>query len=63
VHGLASLWLDGPLSKDPKGFGKSPDKLAALVVLTLASLLAAGAEAEGRGHPRAKPERSRRTAR
>jgi AcrR family transcriptional regulator len=58
VHGLASLWLDGPLSKDPKGFGKSPDKLAAMVVLTLAALLAAGAEGERR--PRAKPAGKRR---
>jgi AcrR family transcriptional regulator len=49
VHGLASLWLDGPLSNDPKGFGKSPEKLAATVVLTLAALLAnAGTAAEER---------------
>jgi AcrR family transcriptional regulator len=41
VHGLASLWLDGPLSLDPKGFGKSPEKLAATVVGTLSSLATA----------------------
>jgi len=39
VHGLASLWLDGPLSQDPKGFGKSPEKLAEIVVFTLSGHL------------------------
>jgi AcrR family transcriptional regulator len=63
VHGLATLWLDGPLSRDPKGFGKSPEKLAATVAATIASLLAsaagdanypAGARAGGPGGKRAR---------
>jgi AcrR family transcriptional regulator len=43
VHGLATLWLDGPLSRDPKGFGRSPERLASTVASTLCSLFAAGA--------------------
>ena len=52
VHGLASLWLDGPLSRDPKGFGKSPEKLAQVLVTTLGGLIAGGAP---RPTPRAAP--------
>lgn len=52
VHGLASLWLDGPLSKDPKGFGKSPEKLAAMVVLTIGALLANAGEAAQAARPK-----------
>jgi AcrR family transcriptional regulator len=44
VHGLATLWLDGPLSRDPKGFGKSPEKLAAMVTTTLGTVFAGAAE-------------------
>jgi len=39
VHGLASLWLDGPLPQDAEGFGKSPEKLAEMVVFTLSQRL------------------------
>jgi AcrR family transcriptional regulator len=48
VHGLASLWLDGPLARNPKGFGKSPDKLAAMVTSTLSGLLAGAAAASAK---------------
>lgn len=58
VHGIASLWLDGPLSRDPKGFGRSPDKLAALVVQTIGALLAAAGPAAS-----AAPARKRRSPR
>lgn len=43
VHGLASLWLDGPLSQDPKGFGRDPQALAEMVSATLARLIVAAA--------------------
>jgi hypothetical protein len=40
VHGLASLWLDGPLARTQRAFGtSSPDKLAATLSSTLAALL------------------------
>jgi len=40
VHGLASLWLDGPLARTRRAFGgASPEKLAASVTSTLATLL------------------------
>jgi len=44
VHGLASLWLDGPLALAHRTFGTSPEKLAAMVSATLAQLMRAGAE-------------------
>jgi AcrR family transcriptional regulator len=43
VHGLATLWLDGPLSLDTKGFGKSLDKLATMVVGTLSAMMVSAA--------------------
>lgn len=50
VHGLATLWLDGPLSKDPSGFGGSPERLTAMVVRTVSSLFAqAGTARRGTG--------------
>lgn len=39
VHGLASLWLDGPLALAHRTFGTSPEKLAAMVSATLAELM------------------------
>ena len=45
VHGLASLWLDGPLARRGRMFGPSPEKLAAVVASTLASLMIAAAKA------------------
>jgi AcrR family transcriptional regulator len=45
VHGLASLWLDGPLARVTRSSGTSPVKLAAAVASTLASLLAGAAAA------------------
>ena len=41
VHGLASLWLDGPLAHVHRTFGASADKLAATVSSTLAALMIA----------------------
>jgi len=46
VHGLASLWLDGPLARTQRAFGaSSPDALATTMTSTLATLIigAAGA--------------------
>jgi AcrR family transcriptional regulator len=45
VHGLATLWLDGPLAKNLHHFGKSIDAIALTVVTTLTGLLAAAAPA------------------
>jgi AcrR family transcriptional regulator len=39
VHGLASLWLDGPLRSAPPFAGAPAEKLATLLSSTLASLL------------------------
>jgi len=39
VHGLASLWLDGPLARAHRTFGPSPEKLASTLSATLADLL------------------------
>jgi hypothetical protein len=52
VHGLASLWLDGPLARAHRSFGASADKLATTLSSTLADLMigAAGARA-----PRKRP--------
>src|SRR5262249_37863540 len=38
VHGLTALWLDSPLALDPKGFGKSAEKLASMVLSTMTGL-------------------------
>jgi AcrR family transcriptional regulator len=43
VHGLASLWLDGPLPRNRRIFGRSPEKLAAIVTSTLSEMLSASA--------------------
>lgn len=56
VHGLSALWLDGPLSQDPKGFGRDPRGLTAMVTGTIGHLLASGA-------PAAKAKRQRGSAR
>jgi len=46
VHGLASLWLDGPLARAQRAFGaSSPDALAATVTSTLAALIVGAATA------------------
>jgi hypothetical protein len=56
VHGLASLWLDGPLARAQRKFigassaASAPEKLAQMVSSTLAALLIGGAEAT-RGSP------------
>lgn len=39
VHGLASLWLDGPLARAQRTFAPSNDKLTAIVPATLSALL------------------------
>ncbi len=39
VHGLASLWLDGPLARAHRSFATSTDKLTAIVPATLSTLL------------------------
>jgi AcrR family transcriptional regulator len=39
VHGMASLWLDGPLARTHRLFGPSPDKIAAVLASTLSGLL------------------------
>jgi AcrR family transcriptional regulator len=61
VHGLASLWLDGPLARTQRAFGaSSPDKLAAIVSSTLAALLIGSAAAQatkGRRRDRAQVAR------
>jgi AcrR family transcriptional regulator len=38
VHGLASLFVDGPLARAHRAFATSPDKLTTLVPATLATL-------------------------
>jgi AcrR family transcriptional regulator len=48
VHGLASLWLDGPLARNPKGLGKSPERLASIVSSTLAGLMIGSVSAQPR---------------
>ena len=49
VHGLASLWLDGPLARTHRAFGAaSPEKLAAIVASTLAMLMIGAAPVGGR---------------
>jgi AcrR family transcriptional regulator len=52
VHGLASLWLDGPLAQDPRGFGKDPMKLATMVSSTIGTLMAAAGASAGSGTTR-----------
>ena len=49
VHGVASLWLDGPLMRAQRTFAPSTDKLMAMVPATLASLLIAAASSASRG--------------
>ena len=39
VHGLASLFLDGPLARAHRLFATSPEKLIAVVPATLSALL------------------------
>jgi len=48
VHGLASLWLDGPLARAQRNFAPSVDALTALVPATLSGLLS-GAAGRARG--------------
>lgn len=43
VHGLASLWLDGPLARAQRLFATSADKLTAVVPATLTALLTGSA--------------------
>jgi AcrR family transcriptional regulator len=59
VHGLATLWLDGPLQKKLDRFGKSIDALALSVVATISGLLASAAAAPAATAP---PRASRRPA-
>ncbi len=47
VHGLASLWLDGPLARAHRTLGASPDKLAAMLAATLAELMIGSAGGRG----------------
>jgi AcrR family transcriptional regulator len=57
VHGLASLCLDGPLAHNHRTFGKSPERLAAVVSSTLASLMIdAAATRLGRAPRRARDD-------
>jgi AcrR family transcriptional regulator len=48
VHGLASLWLDGPLTRAQRAFATSPEKLSAIVPATLTLLLTGAARAGAR---------------
>jgi AcrR family transcriptional regulator len=57
VHGLASLWVDGPLTRAQRAFATAPDKLAALVPATLTRLLLTAAAAAA-GPGRAAKKRS-----
>jgi AcrR family transcriptional regulator len=50
VHGLASLFLDGPLARAHRAFAASPDKLTAVVPATLSALMIGS----GRRAPKAK---------
>jgi AcrR family transcriptional regulator len=45
VHGLASLWLDGPLARTYRTFTPSADKLPGILSSTLAALLIGAANA------------------
>lgn len=42
AHGLAALWVDGPITRCLPGLGTDPAKLVAMVSTTLGGLLAAG---------------------
>jgi AcrR family transcriptional regulator len=52
VHGLASLWLDGPLVRAQRTFATSPDKLTAIVPATLTALLTGAARRPPKTNPR-----------
>jgi len=53
VHGLASLWLDGPLARTQRLFGaSSPEALAATVSSTLATLMIGSASAPAPAAPK-----------
>ena len=54
VHGLASLWLDGPLARAHRSFAASADKLITMLSSTLADLLM-GAAAAAASKKRAGP--------
>ena len=56
VHGMASLWLDGPLARNHRRFGPSAEKLAAQLASTLASLMigAAATTARASATPRSR---------
>jgi AcrR family transcriptional regulator len=43
VHGLASLWVDGPLIRAHRAFASAPDKLPPVVPTTLTGLLVSAA--------------------
>jgi hypothetical protein len=43
VHGLASLFPDGPLARAHRAFATSPDKLTAVGPATLTALLTGAA--------------------
>jgi AcrR family transcriptional regulator len=56
VHGLASLWLDGPLARAQRAFGAtSPETLAATLSSTLAALLIGSAAPPGRRARQPRP--------
>lgn len=57
VHGLASLWLDGPLALAHRTFGTAPDKLAAMVSATLADLMRAAVERDKAAGSARRPRR------
>lgn len=52
VHGLASLFLDGPLARAQRAFATSPDKLTAVVPATLTALLTGAAHKTPRKNQR-----------
>jgi hypothetical protein len=67
VHGLASLWLDGPLARIHGASGAPPERLAATVSSTLASLMIGAARSDRNPTSRrrlhaagAKPKQRRR---
>jgi AcrR family transcriptional regulator len=53
VHGLASLWLDGPLARVQRAFAASPDELVRVVPATLSVLLGGAAAARPKKRARA----------
>lgn len=59
AHGLAALWVDGPMSRGVKGVRGDPKRLVALVARTLGGLLEAAAHSATRAE-RGRGSRAKR---